>query len=63
MPRMESRGCIEVLDRTLLGMRAVGGCTFCCEFAFPLAFDPGAWPCGFDSSLTLVCLIFFGGQL
>ena len=32
MPRMGSRGCTEVSGRTLLGTRAVGGCTFGCEF-------------------------------
>ena len=32
-PGMESRGCIEALGLTLLGMRAVGGYTFCCEFS------------------------------
>ena len=35
MPRMESKGYIEASGRTLLGMRVVGGYTFCCEFTLP----------------------------
>jgi len=56
---MESRDCIEALDRTLLGMRVVGGCTFCCEFPFLLLLVRIPRPFEPNSSLTGVCFLFF----
>lgn len=53
MSRTESKGCTEVLDRTSLGMRAVGGYTFCCQYLV-------AFPCVISDLNLGWCLIFAG---